>query len=405
MPTMLILPGIARIPGRYDPHGLLDRPSALAYAKARGYEGRVLDVSGETGISSAQTVAALKAFRANITALYGFSGGGYNVRHVLMALTDAELDRIKLVVVLGAPLNPPSAYRGPWELVYRADPPGGHMDGPRALLAKTERKNARGDTIMPASDFDEALKRVLAHEGGYTNDPDDPGGPTNFGITIGDYRACVNPRATAADVRSMPVETAKKIYRENYWNALRCDELPAGVDYAVFDYGVNSGIGRAAKILRVELGAGLNPVPASGTAITDEVIAAAKKADAKKLINDICDERINFLRALPTWDRFGRGWSRRVVEVRIAALAMAKGEPQATTIVLAQPPNAPAAGKAPPPPPPPLSATQATGLVAGGGIVALLAHFAGAHPLAIAGVFILAALAIAAIMFEKGAKA
>ncbi len=98
---------------------------------------------------------------------------------------------------------------------------------------------------MAKQSYDESLRRLLLHEGGYTNHPADPGGPTNFGITIYDYRKYVNPNATAADVKVMSIDEAKRIYRAKYWDAQRCDELPAGVDYAVFDYGVNSGIGRA----------------------------------------------------------------------------------------------------------------------------------------------------------------
>src|SRR5207253_7233987 len=101
---------------------------------------------------------------------------------------------------------------------------------------------------MAASFYDEALTRLLAHEGGYSNHPADPGGPTNFGITIYDYRRYVKPDATPADVRGMKVADAKAIYRTKYWGAVRCDELPAGLDYAVFDYGVNSGVARAAKV-------------------------------------------------------------------------------------------------------------------------------------------------------------
>src|SRR5258705_5153236 len=101
---------------------------------------------------------------------------------------------------------------------------------------------------MTASSYDEALRRVIVHEGGYSNHPTDPGGPTNWGITIHDARAYWKTEATAADVRSMPVEVAKDIYRSKYWDAMRCDDLPAGVDYAVFDYGVNSGIGRAVRV-------------------------------------------------------------------------------------------------------------------------------------------------------------
>jgi len=81
-----------------------------------------------------------------------------------------------------------------------------------------------------------------------------PGGPTNFGITIADYRAYVKPDATAEDVRNMRVDEAKRIYRKHYWDAQRCDELPAGVDYSLYDYGVNSGIGRSGKVLRRVVG-------------------------------------------------------------------------------------------------------------------------------------------------------
>ncbi len=99
---------------------------------------------------------------------------------------------------------------------------------------------------MAVSTYDEALRRLLVHEGGYTNHPSDRGA-TNFGITIYDYRKYVKPNATAADVRTMKLDEAKAIYRAKYWNAQRCDGLPAGVDYSVFDYGVNSGSAAAEK--------------------------------------------------------------------------------------------------------------------------------------------------------------
>lgn len=179
---------------------------------------------------------------------------------------------------------------------------------------------------MAASSYNEALKRLLEHEGGYTNDPRDPGQATNFGITIFDYRKYVNPNATATDVRSMPVEVAKRIYREKYWNALLGDDLPAGVDYAIFDYGVNSGISRAAKVLQRLLG-----LPADGV-IGPVTIAAAKKADASRLINQISDERLAFLQGLSTWDVFGNGWGRRVREVRAYAQTLASTTVLAPTV-------------------------------------------------------------------------
>ena len=184
---------------------------------------------------------------------------------------------------------------------------------------------------MAASSYDGALARLLAHEGGYSNHPSDPGGPTNFGITIGDYRKYVKRDATAADVKAMRVVEAKAIYRACYWDALRCDELPAGVDYAVFDYGVNSGTGRSAKVLRRLLGF------ADAGKVSDQVIAVASAADAPNLVVAICDERLRFLKSLKSWPVFGKGWGRRVAEVRAAALAMASPSPVTAEPVLAPP--------------------------------------------------------------------
>ncbi len=181
---------------------------------------------------------------------------------------------------------------------------------------------------MSASNYDVSLRRLLAHEGGYTNHPADPGGPTNFGITIVDYRKYAKPDATAADVRAMTLDQAKAIYRAKYWDAQRCNELPSGVDYAVFDYGVNSGIGRSGKVLRRIL-----KLPDNTSVVNDAVIAAARAGNAKALVTAICDERLRFLQSLKTWPVFGGGWGRRVAAVKAVALAMA------TPVATAPPPD------------------------------------------------------------------
>ena len=175
---------------------------------------------------------------------------------------------------------------------------------------------------MVQQSYEGALARLFVHEGGYTNHPSDPGGPTNFGITIGDYRKYVKPAATAADVKAMTLDEAKRIYRAKYWDAQRCDDLPPGVDYAVFDYGVNSGIGRSGKVLRRSL-----DLPDDSSVVNDRVIEAAAAADAKALVASICDERLRFLQRLKTWDVFGKGWGRRVAEVKATSLALAAGLP------------------------------------------------------------------------------
>ena len=108
--------------------------------------------------------------RDDVVALYGFSGGGYNIRHVLAALSVDERKRIKLIVVLGAPNNPPELYRdGPWELVYRLDPPAGHMAGPKALLAELapEATAANGNPLAG-----KALRYLIGADAGYAIDPD-----------------------------------------------------------------------------------------------------------------------------------------------------------------------------------------------------------------------------------------
>jgi lysozyme family protein len=170
---------------------------------------------------------------------------------------------------------------------------------------------------MAASSYDEALKGVLAHEGGNDDDPRDPGGRTSRGILQSEWSAWRQTHpGLPADVWKAPQDQVEAIYKQKYWDALRCDDLPAGVDYAVFDYGVNSGIGRAGKVLRRVLGL-------SGSMIAQDMIAAAQRADAKKVINEICDERLAFLQSLSTWKTFGRGWSTRVKDVRAASLAMA----------------------------------------------------------------------------------
>jgi lysozyme family protein len=204
-----------------------------------------------------------------------------------------------------------------------------------ALEAAARRLFHSCEKKMAAVTYAEAIRRLLIHEGGYTNHPSDPGGPTNFGITIHDYRKYVKPGATAADVRAMKLDEAKAIYRAKYWNATRCDALPAGVDYAVFDYGVNSGIGRAGKVLRRVL-----KLAASTSTVTGEVAAAAGAVDAAWLVTAICDERLRFLKALRTWPVFGKGWGRRVAEVKAYALALARrGQ------AVPAPPAASAAGK------------------------------------------------------------
>ena len=235
---------------------------------------------------------------------------------------------------------------------------------------------------MTASNYDASLTRVLKHEGGFANHPSDPGGATNFGITIATYARFKGRAVTVAEVRAMPLADAKAIYKADYWNALRCDELPAGLDYALFDYGVNSGIARAAKVLQRLIGQTV------GSTISDATIAAVRSNNPADLIARICDERLAFLKSLKTWPVFGAGWGRRVAEVRRDALAMAKGDalaPSTSTTV---------AGKGSVPAPTAARATTTAATIATGGALAQVFHGLGA-PISIVAMTIGIALVLA----------
>jgi len=231
---------------------------------------------------------------------------------------------------------------------------------------------------MAASSYDESLRRLLIHEGGYTNHPADPGGPTNFGVTLADYRKYVKPNATAADVRAMRVDEAKRIYRARYWDAQRCDELPAGVDDTMFDYGVNSGIGRSGKVLRRALG-----LSDEMGAVTDEVIAALSQRDAKAVIVAINDERLAFLKRLKTWPVFGAGWERRVAEVKAFSLMLAE---HAAGMPIPLPEANHASGRAIAPPLLKQKTAVRAGIAATAGAGGV-AHLTGAHSTVTAAVF------------------
>lgn len=170
------------------------------------------------------------------------------------------------------------------------------------------------------SNFPTALSEVLRDEGGFVDHPKDPGGATNKGITIATYRKWIDKDGTAEDLKRITDSQVQKIYRSVYWNAVKGDELPSGVDYAVFDFAVNSGPVRAAKYLQAVLGV------AQDGKIGPITLAATKNIDAGDLINALCDRRMAFLKSLKTFDTFGKGWTSRVSRVRKKAIEMA-GKP------------------------------------------------------------------------------
>lgn len=168
---------------------------------------------------------------------------------------------------------------------------------------------------------DNAIALVLVHEGGarYTNHPADPGGPTKYGITIHDVRRYLNPRATAEDVKRLTEAQAIEIYRLHYWNAIAGDRLPRGLDYAVVDYSVNAGPGRAGKDLRRALG-----LPTVTWKVDDDVLAAIRSRPVRGIIEAFQALRMRFQMGLSSrYDVFKRGWRSRINSVTRGALSQA----------------------------------------------------------------------------------
>lgn len=170
--------------------------------------------------------------------------------------------------------------------------------------------------------YNEAMNKVYSDEGGYSNDAGDPGGPTNYGITIADARMYWKSNATPADVRSMPKSVAADIYSKHYATPLQYNSLPPGVDYAVLDYGINSGTSRAAKVLQQIVG-----VPLDGV-IGPATITAVYKMASVDIINQIYAERLKFLKGLGTWATFGKGWQARCTSGKALALQLASKYPR-----------------------------------------------------------------------------
>ncbi|HEY7118362.1 MAG TPA: glycosyl hydrolase 108 family protein [Tepidisphaeraceae bacterium] len=172
--------------------------------------------------------------------------------------------------------------------------------------------------------FLHALAHVLAMEGGYTDDPYDPGGPTNLGITLADYARNKGVALDAgnfarfkAELRSIPRDTVRRIYYEFYWQPACCPQLPAALAFFHFDAAVNQGVARAARMLQEAVGAVVDGV------VGPETLAAAAAAPPAAALARYADIRRRHYRSLATFWRFGRGWLARVDRALAAATALA----------------------------------------------------------------------------------
>ena len=147
--------------------------------------------------------------------------------------------------------------------------------------------------------FDKAIKVILKHEGGYVNHPSDPGGETNYGISKRAY--------PSLDIDKLSEHDAKVIYKEDYWDKIRGDDLPEGLSLVVFDMAVNAGIKRAIKLLQ-----GILRVKKDGI-IGPKTLGSIEGRDIKELIYLYSIERITYYTSLSTFNVFGKGWIKRVI--------------------------------------------------------------------------------------------
>lgn len=158
-----------------------------------------------------------------------------------------------------------------------------------------------------ASDrFSDCVAFVLKEEGGFTNDPRDPGGATNLGITMAELAAWRGAAVSTADVQSLQEPEARRIYWAHYWMPCWCVKLPRGLDLMVFDAAVNTGVGHGVKWLQSAIGVTVDGV------IGPKTLAAAASCPIGETIQAMADARRDYYRSLRTFSTFGRGWFGRV---------------------------------------------------------------------------------------------
>jgi len=169
------------------------------------------------------------------------------------------------------------------------------------------------------TNFEKSLAELLKHEGGFVNHPSDPGGVTNLGVTQEVWEDWIDRTVSEENMKALTPIKVAPLYREMYWDRVKGDKLPSGVDYCVFDAAVNSGVSRAAKWLQTTVGAVADGV------IGEQTLRQVALTNPRMLIDKYSANRLAFLQRLATWPTFGKGWERRVEEVRATALKMCGG--------------------------------------------------------------------------------
>ena len=166
------------------------------------------------------------------------------------------------------------------------------------------------------NNFERSLALVLQHEGGYVNHPSDPGGRTNLGVTQRVWEEYVGHPVDEAEMRSLTKEMVAPLYKKNYWDAVRGDQLPCGADYLAFDFAVNAGSFRCVKTIQRALN-----ITADGV-IGPVTVKAIQDTNAEDFINNFSKAKESFYRGLTTFPTFGKGWLNRVAEGKKAAEGM-----------------------------------------------------------------------------------
>ena len=177
--------------------------------------------------------------------------------------------------------------------------------------------------------FEQSFKNLLPWEGGYSNDPGDDGGPTDLGVIQVEYNAERREEGLPLQsVRNITMAEAEDVYRRKYWQPMACDKLNPGVANAVFDSGVNSGIGRGVQWLQRAINELGGSVAVDGV-VGPLTVAAANSTPPDKLIDAMLDLRLAFLHVAHNhegqalWPLFGHGWASRVAGVRAQSHALA----------------------------------------------------------------------------------
>lgn len=165
--------------------------------------------------------------------------------------------------------------------------------------------------------FEKSLEMLLHHEGGYVWHPEDPGGETNHGVTRAVYEQWVNRQVMDGEMKALTHADVAPIYKKNYWDKLKGDDLPSGLDFAAFDWGVNSGTGRPAKVIQRYVTA------TQDGAIGRQTLGLIAENNPADIIQYLYEQRQKFYERLKTFETFGRGWTRRNQETLKSALEMA----------------------------------------------------------------------------------